>query len=117
MTPVALIAIAPTVGKLLRLLSSSNDGEVLASARALGRVLGSVGLSFHDLADAIELRDRRNDDVGDWRAIAKACARHSDLLSTRELLFVMTMTRWRGHPTRRQSDWLQALYDRVREAA
>jgi predicted nuclease of predicted toxin-antitoxin system len=40
--------------KLLKLLSSDNDGEVLAAARAIGRLLDSGEADFHDLAALYE---------------------------------------------------------------
>jgi hypothetical protein len=117
----ALLGIAPTLAKLTRMLSSDRDGEVVASVQAMRRVLASVGLSLHDLADAIELPARASqhddDDDDDWRVMAKACAQCPHLLSEREISFVTTMTRWRGKPSRKQAEWLEAIYDRIREAA
>jgi hypothetical protein len=129
----ALLGIAPTLAKLIRLLSSDREGEVVASVHAIRRVLASVGLSLHDLADAIELPTRgvgntnsgtnsefrasQHDDDPDWRVMAKACAQCPHLLSERERSFVRTMTRWRGKPSRKQAEWLEAIYDRIREAA
>jgi hypothetical protein len=91
------------------------------------RVLASVGLSLHDLADAIELPDREkcghrpdfqyDDEIDDWRVMAEACAQCPHLLSQRERSFVTTMTRWRGKPSPKQAEWLEAIYDRIREAA
>jgi hypothetical protein len=115
----ASLGIAPTLAKLIRMLSSDRDGEVIASIHAMRRVLASVGLSLHDLADAIELPNRASqydDYADDWRVMA-SCARHSHLLSEREISFVTTMTRWRGNPSRKQAEWLEAIYDRIREAA
>jgi hypothetical protein len=43
----------PRLVKLIPMLGSPHDGEVVASARALGRTLGSRGLTFHDLAAAL----------------------------------------------------------------
>jgi hypothetical protein len=120
MTAPALFGIAPTVAKLIRLLSSDRDGEVVASVRAMRRLLAGAGLSLHDLADAIELPDRaspRDDDAADWRLMATACAQCPHLLSEREISFVTTMARWRGKPSRKQAEWLEAIYDRIREAA
>src|SRR5215472_12773340 len=120
MTAATLLGIAPTLAKLVRLLSSNRDGEVVASVHAMRRLLASVGLSLHDLADAIELPARisqHDDDAGDWRVMAKACAQCPHLLSKREISFVTTMTRWRGKPSRKQAEWLETIYDRIREAA
>jgi len=125
MTAPALLGVAPTLAKLLRLLSSNRDGEVVASVHAIRRVLASVGLSLHDLADAIELPDRESHlhhdddhhDDDDWRVMVRVCAQCPHLLSERERDFVWTMTRWRGKPSRKQAEWLEAIYDRIREAA
>jgi hypothetical protein len=121
MTSVALLGIAPTLAKLIRMLSSDRDGEVVASVRAMRRVLEGAGLSLHDLADAIELPgqiSQHNDNAADdWRVMAKACAQCPHLLSDRERSFVTTMTRWRAKPSRKQAEWLEAIYDRIREAA
>jgi hypothetical protein len=123
MSGVALLGIAPTLAKLIRMLSSDRDGELVASIHAMRRVLASVGLSLHDLADAIELPDRASqyvdiDDSDDWRVMAKACAQCPHLLSAREISFVTSMTRWRGKPSAKQAQWLEAIHHRIiREAA
>jgi len=49
----ALVTIAPKLTKLIPLLDSDKDGEVVATARAIGRALKQAGADFHDLADAI----------------------------------------------------------------
>ena len=42
------------VGDLVRRLSSTSDGEVVNTARALGRELNAAGVGFHELAKHIE---------------------------------------------------------------
>jgi hypothetical protein len=49
----ALAPVAPKLAPLLRLLASDNDGEALAAARAIGRVLAGAGLDHHALAAAL----------------------------------------------------------------
>lgn len=53
--------IAPEIrqklAKLLPLLSSDQDGEVLGAARAIGRVLVATGVDWHALAALIEMPD------------------------------------------------------------
>jgi hypothetical protein len=44
------------IGKLLKLLSSSSDGEVVAAARAILRTLGAEGADIHELAERVEGR-------------------------------------------------------------
>jgi hypothetical protein len=50
-----LAPVAEKLGKLLRLLTSDRDGEVLAAARAIVRTLSSANLSIYDLADRIDM--------------------------------------------------------------
>jgi hypothetical protein len=45
---------AGRIGKLLRMLSSDKDGEVIAAVGALKRTLAAGDLDLHDLADAVE---------------------------------------------------------------
>lgn len=45
-----LTPILPRLAKLLPLLGSDHPGEVAATAAAIGRLLSSVGASWHDLA-------------------------------------------------------------------
>jgi hypothetical protein len=47
-------AITPKIVKLLPLLTSEHDGEVVAAARAIGRILAAAGLDWHALANAIQ---------------------------------------------------------------
>jgi hypothetical protein len=42
------------VGKLVRLLASDKEGEVLAAVAALKRTLGAGGADINDMADAVE---------------------------------------------------------------
>lgn len=46
--------ISENVAKLVAMLGSDQDGEALAAARALGRVLSTAGLGFIDLAEAVK---------------------------------------------------------------
>ena len=49
----ALTTVGPKLSKLIPLLASDKDGEVVATARAIGRTLAQAGADFHDLAAAI----------------------------------------------------------------
>jgi len=117
-----LASIAPRLGRLIRLLASSSDGEALGAARALARTLKSVNSDFHALAETVEnathaapaprasAHDDDHDDIN-WRAVAAQLLANGKL-SPREKEFVEHMTKWRGAPTKRQRDWLLALRDR-----
>lgn len=52
-----MMAVPAEAGDRLRkcvlLLSSDQDGEVIAAARAIDRTLSSMGMDWHDLADAV----------------------------------------------------------------
>jgi hypothetical protein len=47
---------ADRIGKLIKMLSSPNDGEVVAAARAILRTLQAEGTDIHELAARIEGR-------------------------------------------------------------
>jgi hypothetical protein len=117
----ALATLRPKVGKLIRLLASDQDGEVVASARALHRTLRNAGLDFNDLGQMIEAPtrpyQRTADPNSDWHAMARACAEYVHELSDRERSFVRSMTKWRGEPSEKQLDWLIAIFERIREDA
>ena len=54
-----LASIASKLGKLIRMLSSSQDGEVLGAARAIVRTLANAGLDVHALAAGIGADDKK----------------------------------------------------------
>jgi hypothetical protein len=58
-----LRTIGPKLRKLLPLLSSDKDGEVVATARAIERTLRSEGFDLHDLAAVVEREPERTSPV------------------------------------------------------
>jgi hypothetical protein len=112
------------VGRLLRMLSSDKDGEVVA-ASAIMRTLKAEGLDIHSFADALcppraETKARSAsreaaDDI-DWYNVACECDAHGDLLTAGEQQFVSDMVTWtaRRTPTEKQQAWLLAIFNRVR---
>jgi hypothetical protein len=50
----ALAPIANKLAKAIRMLASDRDGDVIAAARAIGRLLRNEGLDIHMLAEGIE---------------------------------------------------------------
>jgi hypothetical protein len=116
---------AERVGKLIRLLSSDKDAEVVASARALKRTLESAGTDLHGLAKLIEERIRKTENAlhgsgefrdidgnPDWHEIAKWCQRRANRLNEKECKFVDDMTghtAWR-EPTEKQGKWLMSIF-------
>ena len=109
------VTIAPTLGKLIPRLASDHDGEVVATARAIERVLKSAGRDWHDLAAV--LTSQSTVASIDWRREARFCVQNSAHLTTRELRFIATLAQWRGNPTDKQLRWLQSIADRLRAAA
>ena len=128
--------------KLVRLLSSDKDHEVLAAARAIQRTLSGAGSDIHELADRIkggklsESEMQRIYDAGvqegkdaaaaaagfkntegpSWLEMAEYCAGHDDgRLSAKERGFVEDMVRLcaRREPSEKKGRWLHVLYVRL----
>lgn len=125
------IATRASLGKLIRLLTSNVDGEVLGAVHALRRVLKSNGLDFNDLAKAIEVPSitpsgsngraetgfHRGDTVETelpWRDMVAACVRHLSRFTVDERDFIRNMNDRHGTPSAKQLGWLVALFERVR---
>jgi hypothetical protein len=112
--------------KLVLMLSSDRDGEVVAAARAIGRALRAAGRDWHDFAggllDPAKKRadqqgrhdDGQHDSHADWRAMHKFCLRHESKLRSRELKFIYSIAHWRGELTSKQHRWLTAIHQRLR---
>jgi hypothetical protein len=116
----ALTPLAPKLAKLLPMLGSTFDGEVVNTARAIETALRSCRLDWHDLAQAIcaplPAAVHPCDDR-DWRDLLAFCACRMSLLNGREREFLRSIARWRGNLTERQRDWLEAIADKLRSAA
>jgi len=112
------------LAKLVLMLSSDRDGEVVAAARAIGRSLRAVGTDWHELARKLTVpaHSRRppphDADHGDanWRALRDFCLDRDFLLRPREREFVVGLGNWRGQVTEKQFAWLLSIYARVRRA-
>jgi hypothetical protein len=132
------------VRKLIRLLSSPQDHEVVAAARALLRSLAADGEDIHALAESIGgklseadmrvLYDRgfdagkraaENDrpvqfgEVTPWRDMAAECVDADNInnwLQPHERAFVEDMVHWceRREPSEKQGKWLHVLWTRAK---
>ena len=116
-----LTPIAPRLRKLVLMLSSNQDGEVVGAARAIGRALQSVGTDWHALAGVLTeppqpRRPRAEDDAfaDDWRELRQFCLHRGRLLSEREREFLTSLGNWRGTLTEKQHAWLASIHARVR---
>jgi hypothetical protein len=116
-----LAPIADRLGKLMRLLASNRDGEVVAAVRGLMRTLTAAGADIHALANLVERgavkSTTANPDAVDWHAIAIECLEASWVFSERERDFVegmVDLTKIGGEPSERQAVWLRKIYARRR---
>jgi hypothetical protein len=113
--------IATRLKKLLLMLSSDREGEVVNAARLIGTTLRDAGSDWHDLAAGLLTPAGRkplpppppHDDADDWRTMRARCLAHSYLLAPREREFLLDLERWRGQLTERQLAWLTAIHARV----
>ena len=118
-----LSQIAPRLKKLLLMLSSDRDGEVINAVHLIDAALRGVGADWHDLVGGLlaptgTQSSHDNDDRDlDWRVMREFCLQHLHLLRPREHEFITSLGEWHGHPTERQSAWLSSIYARVRRAA
>jgi hypothetical protein len=110
-----LATLTPRLGKLIPLLGSDRDGEVIGAARAIDRLLKSAGRDWHDLAALLRLPAPRWEIAADdWQSVARFCAENSTRLTERELDFLATLASWRGRPTEKQFAWLRKIAARLR---
>jgi hypothetical protein len=124
-----LAPIAPKLSKLIPMLSSDRDGEVVAAVRAIGRTIQGAGLDFFALSDALSEpkvllspaspppRREPEPEPKTLRDIAAWCRSHdAGRLNDKERRFVNEMV---AHLTigRRISDkqenWLRAIFYRI----
>ena len=130
------------IQKLIRLLSSDNDGEALATLHALKRTLKAEGADIHELAKRIEgiseAEIKKVFDTGFEKGKSAAAAtanftsvvekpsfyqmaceiQESDraaYLSEKEINFVDDMVRLCSYrePSEKQGNWLHAIYCKI----
>jgi hypothetical protein len=109
---------AERLKKLLLMLSSDKDGEVINAAHAIGRALQADGEDWHGLARRLSApakaqtaeQPRQN---ADWRAMREYCLKHDSRLRKNEHEFLDNIASWRGDLTEKQGAWLVAIYHRL----
>ncbi|GEO18290.1 hypothetical protein [Microvirga aerophila] len=88
--------------------------------------LKSAGLDFHALSDALSAEPevivlysqttRSEPELWDWREIARWCRDNDNRrLRPREREFVADIARHHTKPTKRQANWLRAIYTKLRD--
>jgi hypothetical protein len=135
--------VAEKLEKLLRMLSSPREGEVVAAVQAIMRTLKGAGADIHELAacvkggklseadmrriydaafaDGRRAAERDKPDVWqdvepNWQEIATECRDRGDSrLTPREYEFVDDMVRWTVYrkPSEKQAKWLHSIYVRL----
>jgi hypothetical protein len=105
-----------TLGKLILLLASDHDGEIVAIARAIERSLKANSHDWHDLAASI-CKPVGQVPNADWRREARFCPDHAALLNEREFDFIVTIARGRRSLSDKQLKWLRYIADRLRVVA
>jgi hypothetical protein len=98
------------LGKLIPRLGSNHDGEVVATVRAIQRVLNNAGADLHDLCGQLGMPAR----VIEWREDVELCRRFRNAMSPREQEFIETLEGWRSEPSEKQMAWLQKIVRRFR---
>jgi hypothetical protein len=129
------------IQKLLKMLSSPNDGEVVNAAHLLTHVLKEGGADIHELAARVEglseaemkklydagFRDGKKNtvattteftDVGKPSFYSMACEiqhKANGQLSPKEQGFVDDMVRWCAlrEPSEKQAKWLHSIYCKI----
>jgi hypothetical protein len=114
--------VAPKLSKLIPMLATEHDGEVVAAVRAISRTLKGAGMDFHALVEAL-CEPKHGTYVPPppppekqpetWCEIAIWCRNHDGGdLSYKERKFVLDMIRRTAtgyEPTEKQATWLRAL--------
>jgi hypothetical protein len=113
--------IAQRLKKLVLLLSSDQDGEVVGAARAIDRALRSAGADWHDLVSQLDRTSTNTSGAADqfrnWRSMRGFCAQRPHLLRPREQEFIDHIDSWCGELTEKQNAWLISIYARVKKLA
>jgi hypothetical protein len=108
------------IAKLIRLLASPVDGEVMGAPQALDRLLADAG-GFHHLAHVVEANWRppivvkpKPKPKHEWQIQAAHLLQYREiLLGDRELDFLQNMQRSRTAPTDKQWKWLGDIEARL----
>ena len=122
----ALAPILPSLSKLIPMLATDRDGELVAAVRAIRRTLKSAGLDLQHVVEALEKPERiivvyggSEPESGSPRDILRWLRDEGGaFLSGREIEFVQSLATWIAvgrQPTEKQSAWLHAIYLRARK--
>jgi len=118
----ALAPITPKQVKLIPLLGTDRDGEIIGTVLAIWRTLESAGCDLHDLALVVErtalpavVEQPRQEaspapELKSWQLTAMHCIRAgTGRLRPAELDFSHGVVHWPAEPSDKQSRWLNAI--------
>ena len=114
-----LSLIRPKLAALLPRLASDCDGEVVATARAIGRQLRRAGADWHALAEAVtaEPQEPEPDPEADARDVVLWLAKRAQRLRPKERAFINDLAAYvrlgTFRPTAKQLNWLDKIHARV----
>jgi hypothetical protein len=117
--------ISSTVAKLIALLASDRDGEVLGAVAAMRRTLASESLDLNDLARVITGTSNTTGTTNNGQDLdpveaARFCLDSSVPYDDREIAFLVNVARLIQHGHRltpKQARWLADLHLRARRRA
>jgi hypothetical protein len=123
-----MAVIAPKLSKLIPMLATDHDGEVIATVRAISRTLKGAGMDFHNLVEALCVpklsyvyapppAPEKEKAPETWGEIAIWCRNHDGGdLTYKERKFVLDMIRRTAtgyEPTEKQAKWLRSIYAKL----
>ncbi|MEG8220119.1 hypothetical protein OSJ57_05715 [Sphingomonas sp. HH69] len=116
----ALSDLAPKLAKLIPMLGSNHDGEIVGTAKAIRRTLENGGLDLHALAEAIgnppvvyRTEPARAEPSRSHQMDARRCLQSGIVWKPHEAEFLRQMASALRRPTEKQRDWLDGLLDRA----
>jgi hypothetical protein len=98
---------AEHIVKLLGMLGSVFDNEVVNAGRLADQFVKQLGLRWCDIIVA----------PPEWQRLALMCRAHAHMLSDHELNFLANISRLRKPPSDAQLAWLTAIYERLHQEA
>jgi hypothetical protein len=107
----SLATTPPQLPKLLLMLSSPHDGEVVAAARAIGTALQRAGHDWHDLAKALVPSQVAPDavDLSTDKSTVSWCFHRRHLLSPGDRRFIESLAEGQRPLSPKQRKWLQDI--------
>lgn len=107
------------LSKLIPRLASDYDGEVVATARAIERILSASGLTWHDLADRVSPEPTPGfdyDTANEYHRLANELIEREAWNTEKEHDFLLNVQAWTAtgrRPSEKQRRWIECIAERV----